>query len=486
MNNRLLSGYEPQRFFQWYETLSAIPHGSRNEKAMADLVADFAAERGYEIYRDAIDNLLITVPATPGYENEPLLLLQAHMDMVCVKDEGVDFDFEKEGVRLKIDGDMLRAEGTTLGADNLTGVAVMLAVAGDERVPHPPLELFFTVQEEIGMQGIRRFDMGRIRARRMVNLDAGYSHELCVSSAGTISCLMEESFPVLPCEETEGLALDFFGGIGGHGGIRIHRGRACAGNLCGELLHILSETMPLRLGSLYSSENPGSILTASRAEFAVPKGRGAEAKALLEKSWQSIRRRFTETDPGMDCAVTGCTVESALRPSDSRRVIDILYLLHTGAHKHHGEDPGIVVASSSIKPFVLREGRLRLPFAIRSMDDSVAELLLGRSSTMAKLLGFELQVLDRYPGWPTAARSPLRELFCRKHRELFNGEITIENVHGGIEAGVILGAIPDMDAVGISPTATNAHTTDEVLHLREVQPFWELFTAVLAEKEDKA
>ena len=486
MKNNVLSGLEPARFFHWYEALSAIPHGSRNEKAMADFVAAFGKGRGCEVYRDEMDNVFFSVPGTMGYETEPPLLLQAHLDMVCVRDEGVDFDFEKEGVRLKIDGDLLRAEGTTLGADDLNGVAFMLAVAEDESIPHPPLELLFTTQEEIGMLGIRAFDMSRIRARRMVNLDAGYSHELCVSSAGSISCLVETSFPLLPCEGLTGLALDFFGGIGGHGGIRIHRGRACAGNLTGELLHMLAETMPLRLCALHSSENPGSILTACRAEFAVPTGRADEAKALLEKSWQSIRRRFRESDPGMDCAVTVCRVQNALRPYDSRRLIDLLYLLHTGAHKHHGEDPTIIVASSSIKPFTLRDGALRLPFAIRSMDDSVAELLLGRSSTVAKLLGFELRVLDRYPGWPTAARSPLRERFCRKHRELFGYDIAIENVHGGIEAGVILGAIPDMDAVGISPTATNAHTTDEVLHIKEVQPFWELFTAVLAEKEENA
>ena len=332
------------------------------------------------------------------------------------------------------------------------------------------------------MWGMRRFDMSRIRSRRMVNLDAGYTHELCVSSAGSISCLIEADFPLLPCEGPEGLALDFSGGIGGHSGIRIHRGRACAGNLTGELLHMLGETMPLRLSALRSSQNPGSILTSCHAEFAVPAGRTEEARELLEKSWESIRRRFTVSDPDMCCTVTPCSVKTALRPYDSRRLIDLLYLFHTGAHKHHGEDPSIIVASSSIRPFTMEEGRLHLPYAIRSMDDSVAELLLGRSAVTARLLGFALQVLDRYPGWPTAPHSPLRERFCRIHRELFGYDIAIENVHGGIEAGVILGAIPDMDAVGISPTATNAHTTDEILHLKEVQPFWDLFTAVLAEK----
>ncbi|MBR5537920.1 MAG: beta-Ala-His dipeptidase [Clostridia bacterium] len=477
MNNRLLSGYEPKGFFHWFEEVSKIPRPSYHEEQIIAFLVRFAEERGLCCKTDPSGNVLIRLPATAGYEEKPSILLQGHMDMVCVKDEGVDFDFAKEPIRMRIEGNLLRACGTTLGADNATGVAVMMALADDKTIPHPPMELLFTVKEEVGLLGIREFDMSQIRSRRMVNLDSGYSHVLCVSGVGCAKCALTETFACVPAERLSTISLEISGGQGGHSGIRIHLGRVCAGNVAGELLHGLARKMPVYLRNVVTGT---AILKYAKVTFAVDEGREREAASILEDTWQQIKKRYEIADPDVVCKVAGEEAASAvLSPEDSRRVIDLLYLFHTGAHKHDGIDPTIVVASGCVIACALNDGKLEFRYNIRSTDDTVRELLVGRYTEIADLLGFELRLLDQYPGWPVRQTSEMQERFKAAHRGLFGEEITIQHMHGGVEVGVVMGAIPDMDAVGISPTATNAHTTMEDLYLDEVKPFWDLLCKVL-------
>ena len=477
MTNGLLSGYEPNGFFHWFEEISKIPRPSYHEEKMTALLVQFAQERNLCYKADASGNVLIKLPATPGYEEKPAILLQGHMEMVCVKDEGVEFDFTKEPIRMRIEGNLLRACGTTLGADNATGVATMLALADDSSIPHPPMELLFTVKEEVGLLGIREVDMGAIRARRMVNLDSGYSHILCVSGVGCTKCVIDEKLDTASGEGLSALSLEISGGLGGHSGICIHLGRACAGNVAGELLHTLAQKMPVYLQDITTGS---AILKYAKVNFAVAAGREEEAAAFIRATWEQIKQRYKTTDSGVVCTVAQEGAAHAVTAADvSRRIIDLLYLFHTGAHKHDGTDTAIVVTSGCIISCALSDGNLNFRYNIRSTDDAVRDLFLGRYGEIARLLGFELKVIDQYPGWPVRQNSEMQERFKAAHRELFGEEITIQHMHGGVEVGVVMGALPDMDAVGISPTATNAHTTAEDLHLDEVKPFWELLCKVL-------
>lgn len=483
MNSRLLKGYEPEAFFRWFEALCAIPHGSRNEKEITDFLVNFAETRDYPYYRDEMQNLLVRVPATEGYENQPTLLLQAHTDMVCKCDEGVEIDFKTQPVTLKIVGNMLKGKGTTLGADDLTGVAFMLAIAEGKDIPHPPLELLFTAQEEIGLLGVRAFDKSQITAKRMINFDSGYSHTMCVCSAGASKLEITRSFLVQPAKDMSHLRLDLSGGRGGHAGIKIHVGRACMANLTGELLHELGKQMPVYVSAL-NTAGASAILSKFSAEFAVPAGKETEAAAFLKQYWTQICCRFEESDPDIQMEITPLAESSdVLSLTDTRCVIDLLYLIHTGALKHHGENPNIIIASSGIRSAELNNGEYVFRFSVLSCDDTVRDLMVGRYEEIISLLGYELTVLDVYSGWRLQKESKLQESVARNHLELFGKEIDIEYVHGGIEVGVIKGAIPELDAVGISPTATNAHTTAEVLHIDEVQPFWDLMLRVIAEKQ---
>jgi len=483
MDNRVLKGYAPEAFFKWFEALCAIPHGSRNEKEITDFLERFAKDRDYSFYRDEMDNLLVRVPASVGYEDQPPLLLQAHTDMVCVCDEGVEIDFRTQPITLEIQGDYLKGKGTTLGADDLTGVAFMLAVAEGTEIPHPPLELLFTVQEEVGLLGIRAFDKSQITAKRMINLDSGYSHVMCVCSAGSSKLEITRTFVEKPAEEMTHLRLDLSGGRGGHAGLKIHVGRACMANLTGELLHELGKRMPVQVSSL-GNAGASAILGSFFAEIAVPVGKDAEAIDFLQQYWARVFCRFEESDPDIKLEITHlAAAPDLLSESDTNCVVNLLYLIHTGALKHHGENPEIVIASSGIRAASLEHGSLSLRFGVLSCDDTVRELMVGRYEEIIRLMGYELTVLDSFSGWGLQRTSPLQESVRRNHLHLFGEEIGVEYVHGGIEVGMIKGAIPELDAVGISPTSTNAHTTAEVLHLKEVQPFWDLMLRVIEEKQ---
>lgn len=483
METKLLKGFEPEAFFRWFEALCAIPHGSRNEEKITDFLVNFAEARSYPYYRDEMHNLLVRVPATDGYEGQPALLLQAHTDMVCKCDEGVEIDFETQPVTLEIVGNMLKGKGTTLGADDLTGVAFMLAVAEGQDIPHPPLELLFTAQEEIGLLGIRSFDKSQITAKRMINFDSGYSHTMCVCSAGGSKLEITRSFPAQPAEGMTHLRMDLSGGRGGHAGIKIHVGRACMANLTGELLHELGKRMPVYVSAL-NTAGASPILGKFASEFAVPADKEAEAIDFLKQYWAKIFCRFEESDPDIKMEISPLAENpDVLSLSDTKCAVDLLYLIHTGALKHHGENPNIIIASSGIRFAELKNGEYVIRFSVLSCDDTVRDLLVGRYEEIINLLGYELTVQDAYSGWRLQKESKLQASVARNHRELFGKEIDIEYVHGGIEVGIIKGAIPELDAVGISPTATNAHTTAEVLHIDEVQPFWDLMLRVIAEKQ---
>ena len=475
-----LEGCKPELFFQWFEKICQIPHPSFHEEKLCDFLVTFAQERGLEYVRDAMSNLLIRVPATEGYEDVPPYLLQSHIDMVPAVDEGVEFDFLTDPIRLRVVGNELRATGTTLGMDNGGGVAAMLAFVDDPQIKHPELELLFTVQEEVGMGGAQNFDFSQIKSRRMINFDSGRTHSLCVSSAGSISHLVQQQ---LPTEMAEGDVLKIVvrDGLGGHAGLDIHKNRACAGNVMGELLHLLGKELPIRIAEV-KGWNAG-IFPRCDAEIVVPAGTCARAKAILETAFKTLNQRFVLTDPDLCCRIENIGhCAQALSDADSARVKDLLFLFRTGLRKCDAENPSIVLGSGSMMKVSLTEGYLDFAYAVRAVEDNVRDQYGEMTEQLLRLLGFEWKIGKRYGGWPMKHGSEIVALFNRKHEDVFGYSPEHRFVHGGIEVGFIVTAIPDMDAIAVNLPMANAHTTNELLYIDQVPDFWALLTAVLAEK----
>jgi len=465
-----LKGLEPADFFHWFGRISAIPRGSHKEEKIVAFLEDFAKERGLVWEMDEAKNVLIRVPATIGYEEQPPVLFQAHSDMVWRADR--DFDFETKPIELQKQGNRIVANGTTLGADNAVGMATMLALA-DGSYSHPELELLFTATEEDGMVGARAFDKTKLKARRMINMDCGDSHVLCVTSAGCIVGDIHKDYPLYPIPRGwEILKLTLSGGKGGHSGLCANAGRACGGNLLGDLLL----NKEVRLCHLAGD---GAIIKYAEATVAMPIG----AKDALQPRFAELKTIYKNTDPDWVLEITPAQADTALSQEDSSKVILALNTLRTGQFRCDGTLPTTILTSGQLRAFHLENGHLIIDFAVRSACDADQDLLFTHYQAVLKVLELELVEHRRYSGWQELPDSPWRKQFETMHQTLFGYPIEIERCHGGIEASIIVGAVPDMDAIGIAPTARGAHTTKEYLLIDQVAPYWQLITAVLAEKE---
>ena len=479
-----LRGLKPEGFFKWFEAICRIPHVMRYEEKLSLFLQNFAQKRGLTCLRDEMGNILIRVPATGGYEKEPSVLLQGHMDMVGAKDDTATIDPITDPLVLCLEGNTLKAKGTTLGADDGVAVATMLAIADDPAIPHPELELLCTVQEEVGLVGIRNFDMGQIKSRRMINMDAGNSHRMCISAAGGRIVTFEKQYACQSEEGTAMLQLQLLDGLGGHAGTKAHKNRACCINLMGELLFLLNQEMPIALAEI-TADGP-AIHGSCEAWIRIPAEKVACAEALLQTQFAEIKARYSKTDPDLAFAV--CTRDGdkkTLSPKDSADIIRIMFLLHTGVRKSDAEDLNIIVTSVTFGGISLADGLFKGKYVVRSVEDSVGLLWHRRMTELVRLFGFTAKLEHEYPAWPIGGSCVMQTRFSEEHKRLFGKEIYRQHDHASIEVNVIMRSIPDMDAVAIQPTSADIHTPDETLYIDEVQPFWDLLLAVLARKDSE-
>ena len=475
----LLDGYKPRAFMRAFEDIAHIPHGSGNEAGVARYIMDLAMARGLTPEPDEHGNVLIRVPASAGCEQVPPVLFQAHMDMVCAKDPGVAHDFTRDPLELYVDGDdVLYARGTTLGADNAVGVCLMLALMQEPDFVHPPLELLFTVEEESGLIGIRKFDFSKLKARRMVNMDCGDADVMCICCAGVLRCrlvlpLARRAYAGLKCT----LSVDHL--VGGHAGLRIGEGHANAVNLMGLVLRRLRAVCPLQVERVDSPTLSG-IPTDCTAVVALPAQELEAAQAAAAALQQELRAHYGALDPEITITLTP-SGEGAPRVLDGPTADALLRLLcGIGYGATHLDEDGVgVITSCCTLRMVTSEDELELCYSIRSAIDSEKWEQQKIARALCESCGARLEVTDEYTSWPVRPDSPIQALCKETYRALFGTEIKIVKSSGTNETGVLVGALPDMDAMGIAPTGRGAHTPTEHLYLREVEPVWRLFLAML-------
>lgn len=481
MGYEVLNDLQPQEFFKWFFEICKIPHGSYNEMQMTEFLIKFAKERDIKYVVDKKGNVFMNIPASKGYEDQPAILFQAHTDMVCVKDESVEFDFEKDSIKLKIDGDKLTANRTTLGADNGVGVATMLAIADSDEILHPELEFLFTVEEEPGLWGIRAFDMSLIKARRMINMDCGDSHVLAISSLGTHSANIKGEFQLKnTSKEYTALKLSLFGGLGGHAGIMARRGRACAGHNMGILLSSIEEFFPC----LCYMESSGAISKLCNAVVAVKTNSLQEVKRTLNEKFKGICSIYERTDPDISFSIDETELpEKCISANDTQNIANLLCTIKGGLNREDGLNNSTAITLTIFGAARFENGVFEGTYTVRSSNDTDKENLYNYYKKMAELFGFIITHRDSYSGWNEAKISPFRDKCVLVHNKLFGYEPEFEAVQGGIETAIIKGVIPDMDAVGFAPTARGAHTSHEYILLPETPDYWKWMLELLKEKE---
>lgn len=477
----ILSNLQPERVFYYFEEICKIPHGSFHTDAISDYCMSFARSHGLRARQDASGNVVIWKDAAPGYDNGDTVILQGHLDMVCVKEDGCLLDLEKDGLRLVVEGDNVYAEGTSLGGDDGIAVAYALAILEDDTIPHPALEVVLTVNEEVGMLGATALDASALKGRILLNLDSEDEGIFLTGCAGGATASGR-----IPVKWTEEEGVQYRVSIenltGGHSGAEIDKGRANANVLMGRLLYTLMDEVDVWIASLSGGEKDNAIARFSHAEVVVGREQAAAFERCLEKTAEVIRREYAvkEAEMCIHGEKLGEGSTRVLQPVSASRVVLALVHMPNGVQKMEEALEGAVRTSLNLGQISLGEECFTAVSSVRSSLASEKDWLLEKLQSLAMLLGGECEITGEYPAWEYRPDSRIRELIVRIYEEQTGKKAEICSIHAGLECGILADKLPGLDCVSYGPQMRDIHTTGEVLSISSVKRTWELTLAVLA------
>lgn len=478
MTNHPLTGLEPQAPLAFFEEICAIPHGSRHTKQISDYLVGFARDRGLRYIQDEYNNVIIFQPGTPGYETHPPVILQGHMDMVCEKDPGCTIDFAHDGLDLTHDGENIFARGTTLGGDDGIAVAYSLALLDSKDIPHPPLEVLITVDEEIGMLGAAALDASPLQGRTMLNLDSEDEGILTVSCAGgataTLELRGERKAVYGPC-----LELTVEGLIGGHSGVEIDKNRANANKILGELLSRIQEKVPLCLASLSGGSKDNAIPRSAAAKVVAMALDLKPVEEIAAALQAEIRGSYADPDAVIRVREVEALGGNALGTQDTRRAIGLLCAVPNGVQAMSLDIPGLVQTSLNLGIAQLEGEALRLTFSVRSSNNQEKRALLERLEKTAATFDGTYSEMGAYPAWEYRKDSPLRDRMVAVYREMFGAEPKVVAIHAGLECGLLGDKLPGLDCVSFGPQMMDIHTSREKLNIASTERMWKYLLEIL-------
>ncbi len=451
-----------ERAYYYFEEISKIPRGSGNEAEIAAFAEAFARARGLFVHRDGANNVYIRKNATAGRENDPGVVLQGHLDMVCEANADVAHDFTRDPIKLLRRGDVLTADGTTLGADNGVAVALMLALLESDKVSHPTLECIFTADEEAGMTGMRAFDATIVRGRQMINLDSEGEGIATVSCAGGVRTVM-----TLPCElrpipeRYETVTMTVKGLFGGHSGADIHLGRANAIKVAARLLYSASYDADVRIISLNGGSKDNAIPRECTVTFAT--NNADKAKKFIEREAASLSlceddRAFRVEVEGVEKAVSG-----TLGCSDA--LLRLLCDIPFGVLGMSRSIEGLVETSANLGVVRTEDGVVRITVSSRSSVEAEIDGLENTLADLCRQAGGTFAHKNRYPGWEYKEDTALRRKYRSTFRALYGRDAAVVGIHAGLECGLFMQKVPDMDIIAIGPEVVNLHSPDETLYV---------------------
>lgn len=470
----------PQRVFYYFEQIAAIPHGSRNTKAISDFLVNFAKEHNLVWYQDENNNVVIVKEASAGYEAAEPIIIQGHMDMVCEKEKGVDIDFEKDGLKLYIDGDFLKAEGTTLGGDDGIAVAYALALLDSQEIAHPKLEVVITVDEEIGMLGADAIDLSMLTGHTMLNIDSDVEGSFLTGCAGGMA--VNVTLPIKRVMQSgEKVVLTITGLEGGHSGSEIDKEHGNANILMGRLLRALFEETPFGIISLAGGLKDNAIPRECVTELLVPQENVNLVKEIADKLDIELKKEFMTADPSVciEFEDLGKKEESILDFGSVSRVIFYLRSVPNGVQHMSQVMHGMVETSLNLGIMELKEDALHTVTSIRSSVGTRKADLLDRVTAIVELLGGEAEVEGDYPAWEYKQDSSLRPQIAKVYKQLYGKDPVFETIHAGLECGLLSEKIKNLDCVSFGPDNFDIHTPKERLSISSTGRVWDFIVEFL-------
>lgn len=481
----VLENCEPKRVFHYFEEICKIPHGSGNTKQISDYLVQFAKDHDLKYIQDEMNNVVIYKPGTAGYENAPTVIVQGHMDMVCEKRPDVDHDFTKDGLNLSVEGDYVSANGTTLGGDDGIAVAYGLALLESDTIAHPPLEVFITVDEEIGLLGAVGFDCSVLKGRRFINLDSEAEGSLWISCAGGLSGISH--IPVTRLEaKGEKLTVKISGLMGGHSGSEIDKNRANANSLLGKFLHGLDAKAGYELISVQGGQKDNAITRESIAELLTVKENVETVKEYAASMQAAWREEYAGTDEGITVTVTeeGEQDVKVLHPTSKEKVVFFLVNVPYGVQKMSGTIKGLVETSTNIGILKTSENEVLGSSSIRSSVETARDALSDKIEYLTEFLGGEYERQGVYPAWEYRKDSPLRDKMVEVYEEMYGQKPNVVAIHAGLECGLFYKKMEGLDCVSLGPDMKDIHTSEEVLSVSSTERVWKYLVKVLGALKD--
>lgn len=482
----VLSGLEPAGVFKYFGEICNIPHGSGNTDEISSYCVSFAKEHGLEYKKDSYNNVIIWKDGTPGYENSPSVIIQGHMDMVCEKEPGYNIDFNKEGIKPRLENNTITAEGTTLGGDDGIAIAYALAILESDDIPHPPLEVVFTVDEETGMDGAAAIDCTSLKSHIMLNIDSEEEGCLLVSCAG--GATVTAHLPVKR-EKVTGIpfTLSINGLKGGHSGVEIDKGRANPNILMGNALFSLSRKYSFRILSVNGGLKDNAIPREATAELIFDANIDTTGIEMHIKDLNSIYlQEYNSTDAGIKLEITNgiktgdeTNVYNVFDRRTETNIITALVYLPNGVQRMSPDIEGLVQTSLNLGILKTYDNEVRCNFSVRSSVSSEKEELISKISRLMDALGGTVSCTGVYPAWEYRKNSPLRSLMSAVFEEQYGKKPVIHAIHAGLECGLFAGKIPDLDCVSYGPDIKNIHTPQESMDVESVYRTWEYTLEVL-------
>jgi len=470
-----ITSLSPETIWKNFADLNAVPRASKKEDRVIEFIKDFGRRLGLETFEDDIRNVIIRKPATPGMEKQTPVVLQSHLDMVHQKNNDTVFDFDNEGIKMFVDGDWVKAKGTTLGADNGIGVAAIMSILESTDIPHPAIDALFTIDEETGMTGALGLKGGILKGKILLNLDTENDSEIDIGCAGGIDVTATRNYTE---EKTPdgyvGLRITVKGLNGGHSGMDIHKGLGNANKIMNRLLY----SSPVRIAEL----NGGSLRNAIPRESIalVALADLAKTEKMLEDTAHQIKAELKTMEPGLDISWENTSVpERVMLQKHQDDLIRMIYGAHNGVYRMSADIKDLVETSNNVAKVTVTKGEIVIACLTRSSVESSKMDLAQALKCVFESGGCNVAFGGSYPGWTPNVNSPILKTMTGLYEKMFDHKPEVVACHAGLECGILGSNYPGMDMISFGPTILGAHSPDERVSISSVQKFWSYFREIL-------
>ncbi len=481
MNNTEIRNLQPKEVWNKFADLNAVPRASKKEGQVIAFIKNFGEKLHLETQVDAVGNVIIKKPATTGMENRKPIVMQSHLDMVHQKNNETKFDFATQGIQMKIEGDWVKANGTTLGADNGLGVATIMVILESDSIAHPSLEALFTIDEETGMTGAKGLKSGVLDGDILLNLDTEEDDEIGVGCAGGVDITTKRTYNEEKVQENKTAYLIKVNGLtGGHSGMEIHKGLGNANKLMNRLLLNASENYGLQLAKLEGGGLRNAIPRESEALVVVDKTKTEAFERHIKDLTEAIKAEYEKLDPDLSISVSPVENPEKVMPVEvQKQFVSAIQTAWNGVYRMSPDIPGLVETSNNVARIEVKDGNIEVLCLTRSSVESSRIDLSNTLQASFELMGCTVEFSGEYPGWKPNMDSAILKVLVDKYKKLNNEEPEVAACHAGLECGILGQNYPEMDMISFGPTIRGAHSPDERASISSVKKFWEFVLEVL-------